>query len=183
MSSSSPSDFFLETSLLVQTQRLTLRSLIEDHFSQYCEIVCDPSIGDFDNEFPKSPGQAQDSFQESLSCPPLSPEVWNEYGVFDEESRLVGLVSHFDSEAIPGERKSRVGYHFHSRFQGRGYGTEAVGALVSLLLEHGVQSVEGIVHPENKPSVSLLKRLGFSLIGFDIAKNEILFQLSMKPSP
>lgn len=171
------SEILFDSGVLVRSKRLVLRPLAQEHFPDYCQIVCNASTGEFDEEFPKSPQQARESFEESISQEPLSVDSWNEYGVFEEEGQLVGLVSHFDSVSPDCTRKSRVGYHFHPLFLGRGYATEAVGSLTSLLREQGTQMVECVVHPANIPSVSLLKRLGFSLGGFNPQDNELTYTL------
>lgn len=174
------SEIVFDSEILIRSKRLVLRPLAQEHFASYCQIVCDESTGQFDEEFPKTTRQARESFEESISQEPFSFESWNEYGVFEEQGPLVGLVSHFDSASPDGSRKSRVGYHFHPSFLGRGYATEAVGSLTSLLREQGAHRVECVVHPANIPSVSLLKRLGFSLGGFNPQDNELIYTLSFQ---
>lgn len=168
----------VESSLVVRTSRLFIAALQSSHFAEYCEIVCHESTGRFDEEFPKSQDQAKESFEESLERGPFTTDSWNEYGVFDPAGNLVGLLSHLDTICESGELQSRMGYHFHPAFQGRGYATEAVGGLLEALFGQGIRSVECVVHPANEPSVALLKRCGFALFGFDPAQNELIYILN-----
>lgn len=165
----------LDPAVLVRTERLRIGVLHSELLSSYCEIVCDPSTGLFDEEFPKSSDEAYQSLQESASTEPFTVEEWNEYGVF-ADSTLVGVISHRDFPGDDGRMRSRMGYHFHAGFQGRGFATEAVRGLVQTLCENGINEIECVVHPDNTPSLALLRRLGFAQVGFNAAVNEVVFQ-------
>ncbi|RII43457.1 N-acetyltransferase [Galactobacter valiniphilus] len=59
-------------------------------------------------------------------------------------------------------RQGSIGYWIDRGFSGRGLASEAV----SVVLDHGfgeagLHRVEALVHPENAPSLALLRRLGF----------------------
>lgn len=177
-----PSSIFstpvLDSAVLVRTERLRIGVLQSELLASYCEIVCDPSTGLYDEEFPKSSEEALQSLQESVATEPFTVEEWNEYGVF-AESTLVGVISHRDFPADDGRMRSRVGYHFNAGFQGRGFATEAVRGLVQTLCENGINEIECVVHPDNIPSLALLRRLGFAQVGFDADANEVVFQYTI----
>ena len=176
---STPSSYtVLDPAALVQTERLRIGVLQSELFASYCEIVCDPNTGLYDEEFPKSKEEALQSLQESISTEPFSTEEWNEYGVYSD-TELVGVISHRESTGSDGRLHSHMGYHFHAGFQGRGFATEAVRGLLSILSEQGICDVECVVHPENTPSLALLKRIGFAQAGFDASANEIVFQYAL----
>lgn len=173
------SDSSIDLGVISRTQRLQVRLLGEDSFPAYCEIVCDSRTGVFDEEFPKSQEQAQEAFEESLSREPMTFEAWNEYGVFLEDGTLVGLLSHFNKSIEKNQIGSRVGYHFHPGFHGKGFATEAVGSLLGWLKNCGISQVECVAHPQNTPSVALLKRLHFSLVAYSPEEQELVFQLQL----
>ena len=59
-----------------------------------------------------------------------------------------------------------LGYVFHPGYAGHGYATESCRAAMGYLFDE--LEIEGILtgtHPDNKPSVALLKRLGLREVG------------------
>lgn len=64
-----------------------------------------------------------------------------------------------------GEVATNVGYVFSPAFWGRGYATEAVGALVDHLLAAGVTELRASVTVGNDASCRVLERLGFTRVG------------------
>lgn len=60
-----------------------------------------------------------------------------------------------------------LGYQLFSGFTGCGYMTEGVRSMLkSAFTEFGLHRVEANVQPENKPSIAVLKRNGFTKEGF-----------------
>lgn len=59
-----------------------------------------------------------------------------------------------------------LGYVFHPRYAGQGYATEScLAAMRYLFDELGIEGILTGTHPDNRPSVALLKRLGLREIG------------------
>ena len=58
-----------------------------------------------------------------------------------------------------------LGYCFHSKYQGKGYAKESLKALIGYLPAIGIKKLTAGTALNNVPSVSLLKSLGFKLIG------------------
>jgi ribosomal-protein-alanine N-acetyltransferase len=78
---------------------------------------------------------------------------------------LIGLVAigHRQEQERP---IHNLGYVFHPGYAGQGYATESCRAAMGYLFDQ--LAAEGILtgtHPDNKPSVALLKRLGLHEIG------------------
>ncbi|HSQ41590.1 MAG TPA: GNAT family N-acetyltransferase [Fibrobacteraceae bacterium] len=167
------------SSILVRTERLWIAPLRPSDFERYCDIVCNAATGQFDDEFPKSLFVAMMAFQESMDRPPFSTEGWNEYGVFEDNVGLVGLLSHCESRSMDGLSLSHVGFHFHPDCHGRGWATESVCGLLDALSHQGIGRVECLVHPDNLRSLALLGRIGFQKIGFNQERNEILMGLCL----
>lgn len=65
-------------------------------------------------------------------------------------------------------RAAEIGYTLHPDHWGKGYGTEAVGAVVDALIEAGVRRLSASTHPDNVNSVRLLERLGFRYEGREV---------------
>lgn len=68
----------------------------------------------------------------------------------------------FDHSAV-------IGYELAKEFWGKGYATEAVGEILNFIFADSfhfyVHRVEALILPSNKPSESLVKKLGFCLEG------------------
>lgn len=59
-----------------------------------------------------------------------------------------------------------IGYKIHKTYCNHGIGAEAVGKVLEIMFEEwGLHRIEAMVHPENGPSISLLKKLGFQQEG------------------
>jgi len=87
------------------------------------------------------------------------------WAVEDKKSRtLIGMINYHRRDRH--ERRVDVGWLILPAQQGRGYMTEAGGALLGYLIgQLKVHKVEALIRADNRPSVALAKRLGFRLEG------------------
>ena len=83
--------------------------------------------------------------------------------VFEKISgKLVGRAGVEHREALEGELE--LGYAIGTPFWGRGYATEVCRAILDYTKEElGFEEIYSLVEPENKVSVHLLEKLGFTL--------------------
>lgn len=58
--------------------------------------------------------------------------------------------------------EAEIGYTFRIEYQGRGFATEAVGAVVDLLFADGVRRITSTSDPANLPSLPRAREGGFS---------------------
>ena len=90
--------------------------------------------------------------------------AYADWGVFlKSEDRLIGATgfADFDFENNTGE----VGYVLNPAYQGNGYMSEAVLAVLSVAFDRiGLERVNLRIMEENKPSMRLARRLGFDFI-------------------
>jgi ribosomal-protein-alanine N-acetyltransferase len=74
--------------------------------------------------------------------------------------RCIGMVNYHHREVRHG--RLEIGYILAPSHQGRGLGSEAVGALVKYCLESlAAHRIEALIHPDNTASIRLVERLGF----------------------
>ena len=82
-----------------------------------------------------------------------------------ESGTLLGLVAinrRDDQEAAI----YNLGYVFHPGYAGQGYATESCREAMGYLFDElGIEGILTGTHPDNKPSIALLKRLGLREIG------------------
>jgi ribosomal-protein-serine acetyltransferase len=85
------------------------------------------------------------------------------YGVF-RAGRLIGTIGIFKVSLA--HRHGEIGYWLAKRETGRGYGTQAVVALVGAAYRHlRLDRIEIRCEPENTPSGAIPRRLGFAYEG------------------
>jgi RimJ/RimL family protein N-acetyltransferase len=89
---------------------------------------------------------------------------WVQLSVEERETgRLVGDVGLSPAEGEPGVIK--VGYTMSPSSQGRGYATEAVGALADYALDAlGADVVRAYASAENLPSIRVAEKVGMHLV-------------------
>jgi ribosomal-protein-alanine N-acetyltransferase len=84
--------------------------------------------------------------------------------VLPETDELVGVCGFFKS-AQPGAGEWEIWLLLRSKFWGKAIGAEVTFALIEVAFSSlGAQRVIGIVDPENKGSLSMITRLGFSFL-------------------
>jgi ribosomal-protein-alanine N-acetyltransferase len=77
---------------------------------------------------------------------------------------VIGMINYHRRELR--EKRVDMGWLLLPGMHGKGYMTEAGRALLCHLFDDlGVHKVEALIHPENKASAALAKRLGFRLEG------------------
>jgi ribosomal-protein-alanine N-acetyltransferase len=75
-----------------------------------------------------------------------------------------GMVCYHHRE--PRNKRLELGYILAPRHHGRGFGTEAVRAVLHYCVgELGAHRVQAFIHPENTASIRLVERLGFHCEG------------------
>lgn len=86
---------------------------------------------------------------------------WYQFAIeTKEDGVLVGDIS--IGFGVPGERQVEIGYRIHPDHHRQGYAREAVGAIISYLIEkHGIHRFVGIVAAPNAASIAVLRALGF----------------------
>jgi RimJ/RimL family protein N-acetyltransferase len=94
------------------------------------------------------------------------PDAWVQLAL-DDGTGLVGDLAVW----LAGDGElAMIGYTIAPHAQGRGYATEAAGALVDLLLDEiGVHRVAATLDPSNNASARVLERLGFRYEGRSVS--------------
>jgi len=115
------------------TQRLLLRRSRPDDAETISAYRSDPAVHRYQGWDRTDPEGVRVEIEEMAGRLPGEPGGWVQFSVEERETgRLVGDVGLNPAEGEPGVIK--VGYTIAPAFQGRGYGTEAVAALVDYAL-------------------------------------------------
>ncbi|MCL2489477.1 MAG: GNAT family N-acetyltransferase [Propionibacteriaceae bacterium] len=143
----------------LKTDRLLLRRFtVDDTDAMFANWASDPKV----TEFLKWPAYTDTApLREYLAGAVASYESDQTYlwGIELADGTLIGSIvaksEHEDIEA------KEVGYSFGRQWWGQGYATEALGAVISYLIDHvGVNRVEAVHDPDNPASGRVMAKCG-----------------------
>ena len=146
---------------VIVTNRLTLEPQVASHAEEMFGVLSDPAIYEFENEPPSSVEWLRERFAKlETRRSPDGRERWLNWVVRDSPARIIGYVQatvHVDGHA-------GIAYELASAHWGRGYGGEAVEAMIAeLALRYQVREISAVLKRANFRSKRLLDRLGFSI--------------------
>ena len=114
----------------ILTDRLRLRRSRPEDADTISAYRTDPAVHDYQGWERTDPDGVRAEIEEMAPRPPGAPGGWTQLSVEDRETgELVGDVGMRPAEDEPGMIK--IGYTMSPAFQGRGYATEAVRALIA----------------------------------------------------
>ena len=131
------------------------------HAEEMFAVLSDPAIYEHENQPPPSMGWLRERFAKLESRrSPDGREQWLNWVIRLPDSQLIGYVQ---ATVCPGG-SAAIAYELASAYWGRGLGTKAVEAMIRELVEsYDVRAVSAVLKPQNRRSLRLLERLGFSL--------------------
>ncbi len=142
-------------------ERVILRRFRRADLATFVAYRCDPAIARYQGwEAPYPEADGQRLIESMLAQHPDTPGMWYQYAT---ALKATGeLIGDCGCCADSGDaRLAEVGYTIASRYQGRGYGREAVRLLLTYLFEdRGKHRVTARCDPRNTASVKLLRSLG-----------------------
>lgn len=144
------------------TARLVLRGFTEDDVDPLYRILSDAdALRYFPDPRPPSRERVQKIISNQL-------QHWEEhrYGWWALEPRSnEELIGWSGLQFIPETAEVEVGYLLGQPFWGQGLATEAAQACVQYGFEQlGLETIVGIVHPENVASQRVIEKLGLSFV-------------------
>jgi RimJ/RimL family protein N-acetyltransferase len=160
--------------LPVRTERLVLRRYRGDDRTAFVAMRRHPDVARYQSWPVSYADDAADSFLAEMTTAVFwRPGAWFQVAV-ERDGTFVGDVAFWPD---PLEPIVEIGYSLHPDFQHRGYASEAVGALIRLLRDHGTEVIVAGCDLDNVPSARLLERLGFDFTG--IEDGERIYRLAI----
>jgi RimJ/RimL family protein N-acetyltransferase len=146
------------------TLRLRLRRSRPEDADSISAYRSDPAVHRYQGWERTDPDGVRSEIEEMARRAPGAPGGWTQLSVEERETgRLVGDVGLSPEEDEPGVIK--IGYTMSPSFQGRGYATEAVGALVAYAFGTlGADIVRAYASAENLPSIRVAEKVGMQLV-------------------
>lgn len=146
------------------TDRLHLRRSRPEDAEAISAYRSDPDVRRYQGWERTDPDEIRAQIEEMARRAPGQPGGWVQFSVEERESgRLVGDVGLSPADEEPGVIK--VGYTIAPEFQGRGYASEAVGALVAYAFDTlGADVARAYASAENAPSIKVAEKVGMRLV-------------------
>jgi RimJ/RimL family protein N-acetyltransferase len=146
------------------TERLLLRRSRPEDAETISAYRSDPVVHAMQGWERTDPDGVRRDIEEMVDRIPGDPGGWVQFSVEDRETgRLVGDIGLSPADGEPGVIK--VGYTMAPAFQGRGYATEAVRALVAYAFDTlGADVVRAYASADNAPSIRVAEKVGMRLI-------------------
>lgn len=145
----------------LRTARLVVRRFCPADVPPFAAYRSDPEVARYQSwDVPFSEEQAERFVAGLSDDDPDTPGSWFQFAVAEAAGgALVGDVAAYVDEEDP--RQARVGITLAADAQGRGYGTEALTALLDyLLIDRGKHRVTADCDARNVASARLLERVG-----------------------
>ena len=164
--------------MLLKTDRLTIRHIVPDDWKSIKEIWVDFNASAFSQYDIPHNTDDEDVCRRIAKWASASSGTDHIFFAICLEETVIGY-SAFNVRKDGHE----IGYCFHSAYHGKGYAKESHIALLDYLRTLGITKFSAGTAINNTPSVSLLKSLGFELIGTesvsfykDAQGNDIVFE-------
>ncbi len=146
------------------TERLRLRRSRPEDAGAISAYRSDPAVHRYQGWDRTDVEGVRAEIAEMLARAPGEPGGWVQFTV--EERSTGGLVGDVGLAAAEGERGVfKVGYTIAPAFQGRGYATEAIRALVDFAFDElEAETVRAHASAENVPSIRVAEKVGMRLV-------------------
>jgi RimJ/RimL family protein N-acetyltransferase len=148
----------------IATPRLRLRRSRPADAETISAYRSDPDVHRYQGWERTDPDGVRGEIEEMAGRYPGAPGGWMQLSVEDRETgQLVGDVGLSPADDEPGVIK--IGYTMSPSFQGRGYATEAVAALIAYAFDTlGADVVRAYASAENLPSIRVAEKVGMQLV-------------------
>ena len=146
----------------IQTQRLTLHVILEKDTEQLVQLLTNHEITKtFMVPDLKTPEQVTALAETLISFSQIEDVEHLAYGIYTDDW-LIGFINDCDMENDTIE----IGYVIHPDYQGKGYATEAVHAMIEELLKMGFRKVKAGYFEENVASRRVMEKCGLKQLSY-----------------
>jgi RimJ/RimL family protein N-acetyltransferase len=148
----------------IETDRLLLRRSRPEDAEAISAYRSDPRVHRYQGWERTDPIGVREEIEAMAARRPGDPGGWVQFSVEARDGGwLVGDVGMSPADDEPGVMK--VGYTMAPTFQGRGYATEAVGALVAFAFDElGAEVVRAYASAANAASIRVAEKVGMQLM-------------------
>lgn len=106
------------------------------------------------------------AYQEMLQGSLDHPKEWNWYAIWMIEDKAGSHIGDLCFKGLGPDGSVEIGYGIEEKYQGQGFASEAVSAVVDWALDQpGIRRVEAETEPDNRASQRVLEKCGFAPSG------------------
>ena len=145
----------------IKTERLIIKPYATEDVEGLISLLTNPDITQtfMVPEF-ESYEQMEELAKKLITFSQVEDTTHLEYGIYLGE-RLIGFLNDCGME----EKEIEIGYVIHPDYQGKGYATEAVKAIIRELFEMGFEKVTAGYFAENEASRRVMEKCGMQQTG------------------
>lgn len=164
-------DFDTYREPFLQTQRLALEPLTAWHGESLFAGLKEPLLYTFiAREPPLAAGEVMRRFERLESRrSPDGNELWLNWAVRETRGGYAGLVE----ATVPRDGIAAIAYWVFVSSQGRGFGREAVAAMLGHLAAIGVAEAVAFIDTRNAASIRLVEALGFTRVATRVMREKL----------
>jgi len=143
-------------------ERVSIRRLRPSDLRAFHAYRCDPEVARYQGWSTMSESEAAAFLQEQNSASLLEPGHWCQLGIATRsDDQLIGDVGVCVAEDL---EQAEIGFSLGAASQGKGFGNEAIRAVLDLLFMHTpIAWVTAITDARNAPAIRLLGRAGMRM--------------------
>jgi len=144
----------------IETERLLLRRLDENDVDEVLALRGNPETMKY---IPRPLAKSKEDALEHIAM--IEDKIVNNIGInwgitIKGSPKIIGIIGHY--KISPENHRAEIGYMSFPEFNGKGYMTEAIKAVLAYGFEQmDLHSVEAIIDPENIASERVLQKNGF----------------------
>ncbi|WP_105616392.1 GNAT family N-acetyltransferase [Vallitalea okinawensis] len=148
----------------LETERLILRETQSKDVTQLFKILSDPKVAQFEYYYPVKAKEEANEFIKRYRVELEEKEEITWGIILKSTDELVGICCLGDFNE--GARRAEIGYDITQSEWGKGFATEAVGAIVDYGFNvMNLNRIEAAITPGNDASVKVLEKLDFTREG------------------
>lgn len=144
----------------IETDRLLLRRLDENDAEEVLGLRGNPETMKY---IPRPLAKSKEEALEHIAM--IEEKIVNNTGInwgitIKGNPKIIGIIGHY--KIAPQNHRAEIGYMSFPEFNGKGYMSEAIKAVVAYGFEQmDLHSIEAIIDPENSASERVLQKNGF----------------------
>ena len=144
----------------LETERLMLRRLDADDVNEVLALRGNPEIMKY---IPRPLAKSNEDALEHIAM--IEEKIVNNTGInwgitIKGSQKIIGIIGHY--KISPENHRAEIGYMSFPEFNGKGYVSEAIKAVVIYGFEQlNLHSIEAIIDPDNRASERVLRKNGF----------------------
>lgn len=144
----------------LETERLFLRRINENDAEEVLALRGNPEIMKY---IPRPLAKTKEEALEHIAM--IEDKIVNNIGInwgitIKGNDKIIGIIGHYRIQ--PENHRAEIGYMSLTEYNGKGYITEAIKAVVEYGFEEmNLHSIEAVIDPDNIASEKVLQKNGF----------------------